>query len=142
MSKPGAAAEELIAFEGAVECRMQQAAIGLQLRGSAPAVAARASITEALFAGVAGLAAAPPTQLHEVRVLRMSPQSYCIQAREGRFALQARSVQLHGETATAFFRSVPPPAVPLATRLSWSLLLAALRLPGVARLLGPRKETP
>lgn len=143
MSSRASAGEELIAFDAAVECRVLAGAVGLQLRGTARAAAAGQSITEVLFAGMAGLAAPPPARLHEVRVLQMfPPQGFCIEAREGRFALQARSVQLHREIAAAFFASVPSPVVPRATRLGWSMLLTALRVPGLARLLGRRGEQP
>jgi len=144
-------------FDAAVECRTLSGAIGLQLRGSARARAAQGgqdgqdgqpgstpadALTEVLFAGTAGLLAAPPAQLHGARVLQTSPHGYRIEAREGQFPLQARSVQLHREIAAAFFAAVPAPVVPRATRLGWAVLLGALRLPGLARLLGARGRRP
>jgi hypothetical protein len=130
------AAEPLIEFDGAVECRHETGAINFVLRGRERA----AGRVEALFAAAAadGLAALP-AKLHEVRLLQrpaaapgMASQLFRIIARERQMDLTARSLQLQRDAAGAFFAAVPPPPVPLGRRLGWTLLLLALRIPGVA----------
>jgi hypothetical protein len=134
-----AAAQPLIEFDGAVECRRATGAINFVLRGQERA----AGQVEALFSAAAadGLAALPP-KLHEVRLFQRSagapgtaPQLFRIIARERQMDLSARSLQLHRDVAGAFFAEVPPPRVPLRRRLGWTLLLQLLRIPGVAGLL-------
>jgi len=135
---------ELIAFDGVVECRREQGAINLTLRGfelrSAPPagrIAAEVLFAAATAPGLAGL----PAQLHEVRVFAASAaeapitQRILLSARELQLELAAHSVQLHRDAARAFFGAVPPARVPLPRRLGWNLLLLALRLPGAERVL-------
>jgi hypothetical protein len=157
---------ELLRFDGIVECGRRGGAIALQLRGAACEAPGGASggaprgtpregagITELLFAGLRDPLPALPAQLHEARVLQVPPSpaavvtgrtatAYRLEAREGRFELQAHSVQLHREAAAAFFRAVPPAPVPRAVRLGWGVLLALLRLPGAARLLDREPTAP
>lgn len=94
-------------------------------------------VSELLFAGVTEPLPVLPAQLHAARVLR-TPAGVRIEAREGCFELHARSVQLHRETAAAFFRAVPSAPVRPMVRLGWMLLLSMLRLPGMAALLRRR----
>jgi len=133
------AAQPLIEFDGAVECRRETGAINFVLRGRERA----AGRVEALFSAAAadGLAELP-AKLHEVRLFQrpadtpgMALQLFRIIARERQMDLSARSLQLHRDVAGAFFDAVPPPRVPLQRRLGWTLLLLLLRIPGVAGLL-------
>lgn len=129
---------ELIDFEGAVECRREAGAVNLVLAGRER----RAGSVVALFAGASseGLDGLPRT-LHEARLCEFAaaPASvsrrFQLIARELQMDLTARSLQLHREAAREFFSAVPPPQVPLGRRIGWTLLLLALRIPGVARLL-------
>jgi hypothetical protein len=127
-----AASAELLVFDGRVECRRLAGPIALQMSGR---LQASAAVTELLFAGVTDTAALP-AQLHEVCVRRTSATAMRIDAREGSFELQAHSMQQHRPIAGAFFQALPLASVPRATRLGWTVLLTALRLPGAARLLG------
>lgn len=157
---------ELLSFDGVVECGRRAGAIALRLRGVQHEERYEpqhepqrevGGITELLFADVRAPLQALPAQLHAVHVLKLPPSAamlagrepgpaqtrhaataaaYAIEAREGHFELQARSVQLHREVAATFFQAVPPASVPRALRLGWGLLLGLLRLPGAARLLG------
>lgn len=145
---------ELIAFDGVVECRREQGAINLTLRGSelrsappAGRIAAEVLFAAATLDATAGSdAAAPglaalPAQLHDVRLLTASAaeapstRRILLSARELQLELSAHSVQLHRDAARAFFGAVPPARVPLPRRLGWALLLLALKLPGAERVL-------
>jgi hypothetical protein len=134
---------ELIAFAGPVQCEQAAGAVNLVLRGNARAPSGpHAGLTEALFSDAR--AAAVPAALRDVRVIELPSAAatvpgpplrrFRIDSAQLQLELQARSVQLHRDAAAAFYGAVPPPRVPLRLRLGWSLLLAALRLPGAAAL--------
>jgi len=127
-----------IDFEGAVECRRNAGAINLVLSGR-ERLAGR---IEALFAAASSerLDGLPET-LHEVRLCEhsaaadLASRRFQLFAREVQMELTARSLQLHREATREFFSAVPPPHVPLGRRIGWTLLLLALRIPGVESLL-------
>jgi hypothetical protein len=150
---------ELIALAGPVQCEQPGGAVNLVLRGHADALPrvplgaapdAGAGSTEVLFSGATQVTL--PAGLHDVRVFELfdapdaAPSANSPDANAARhFRLQgpqlllewhARSVQLQRDAAAPFYRALPPPRVPLRLRLGWSLLLAALRLPGAATLIG------
>jgi hypothetical protein len=136
---------ELIAFAGPVHCESVHGAINLVLRGFARATQGpRGDVSEVLFSGASAVTL--PPDLRDARVLALTDEPgksgasdtalrrFRIESPEVRLELQARSVQLHRDAATAFFEAVPPPRVPLRLRLSWWLLLNVLRIPGAAAL--------
>jgi hypothetical protein len=135
---------ELIAFDGAVECRLESGAINLMLSGferrgpAAVRTAASALFAGAAVTGPANLGALPP-RLQAVRIVELAgapgARRFVIRAQQLQLDLVARSMQLHRDAGRAFFLAVPPPRVPLMRRLGWSVLLLALRLPGAGRLL-------
>jgi hypothetical protein len=134
-------ARELIAFAGPVQCERAQGAVNLVLRGSARVTQdARAGASEVLFSDASAVAL--PADLRDARVIALAdesgsaPRHFRIESPELQLELQARSAQLHRDSAAAFFGGVPPPRVPLRLRLGWWLLLTALRIPGAGRLLG------
>jgi hypothetical protein len=126
----GQALRELVAFEGSVECRLEQGAINLALRGRERTGA----VVEALFAGASasGGLAVLPRELHEVRLFERPLQ---LKSRELQLDLTCRSLQLHRDVGRPFFKAVPPLSVPFARRAGWTVLLSVLRIPGAARLL-------
>jgi hypothetical protein len=145
-------ARELVAFIGPVQCEHTAGAVNLVLRGYAgapsdphpgPHPGPHAGLTEALFSDAS--AAAVPAALRDARVIELLPAAapgpgpalrrFRIDSAQLQLELQARSVQLHRDVAAAFYGAVPPLPVPLRLRLGWSLLLAALRIPGAAALL-------
>jgi hypothetical protein len=69
------------------------------------------------------------------------PRRYLIRAQELEFELEAASLQLHRDAGREFFAAVPPPMVPWRLRFGWTLLLRALRLPGVGGLLSRLRGT-
>jgi hypothetical protein len=75
--------------------------------------------------------AAPPPAWADADVAR----HFRLQGPQLLLEWHARSVQLHRDAAAAFYRALPPPRVPLRLRWGWSLLLAALRLPGAVTLI-------
>ena len=139
----------LIAFQGPVQCRPPGATALLCLSGrEACASSAHGSEAELLFSALGSLDELPAAlrtavTLHEVRVLECSTapragtaaRQYRIDAREGGFELWAGALQLHRRPAAAFYGALPTEPVPRSARLGWRVLLAALRLPGAARLL-------
>jgi hypothetical protein len=154
-------ARELIGFEGAVSCELQAHAASLRLRGTVRGGAdsrtgVGAGAAEVAFSGISfadGSPAQLPPMLQQVSVLELPgtvapapapvpPQpapaprrSLRIESSAGRFALQARGVQVHRDAAREFFGALPPARVPRSLRAGWALLLTVLRVPGAARLL-------
>jgi len=132
---------ELVDFDGVVECRLEAGAVTVTLRGRERGGGA----VEVLLAGAriddpgAAAPGALPATLHEVRLLEdagpAEPHRLQLRSRERQLDLRARSVQLHRDPGTAFYAAVPPVIVPVARRVGWALLLALLRLPGMAALL-------
>jgi hypothetical protein len=136
---------ELIAFDGAVECRPGNGAVNLALcgferRGSA---AGTRVAVQALFGGAVNPL---PPQLHALRIFELedapNAHRFLLQAEELQLTLQSRSLQLHRDAGRAFFAAVPPPRVLWRRRLGWALLLWALRLPGAQALLERVRPTP
>jgi hypothetical protein len=132
------AMNELVAFEGAVECAAGSGAIDLILRGRERG---GGTALTALFAGSSDLKALTglPAKLHDVRLFDRAAVSGArelqLQAREQQLDLVCRSLQLHRDAGRPFFTAVPPVRPPAATRLGWAVLLSILRIPGAARLL-------
>jgi len=85
----------------------------------------------------AGLAELPAL-LHDVEVLELESGGrsggWQIKTADGTVPIHARAVQIHRPAARAFFRAVPQARTSLQQRLGWSVLLAVLRVPAVARL--------
>jgi hypothetical protein len=136
--------DELVAFTGPVQCEQAAGAVNLVLRGYAGAPSGlHPGLTEVLFSDAS--AAAVPDALRDARVIELlaaaapapgpALRRFRIDSAQLQLELQARSVQLHRDAAAAFYGAVPPLRVPLRLRLGWSLLLAALRIPGAAALL-------
>ena len=128
---------QVLEFEGPVDCATGSGAVSLTLRGRERG---RGDVT-ALFAGAPGTSGLTglPARLHDVRLLggaaASGAQQVRLQSRELQRDLDCRSLQLHRDAGRAFFSAVPPVAVPVARRLGWTVLLWVLRIPGAAGLL-------
>jgi hypothetical protein len=128
---------ELLAFEGPVECAPGSGAVTLTLRGRERGGGDAA----ALFAGASGSRALAglPANLHDVRLFERAAaagtRQVQLQSRELQLDLLFRSLQVHRGAGRAFFTAVPPVRVSAVTRLGWTLLLSVLRIPGAAQLL-------
>jgi hypothetical protein len=139
LSPPDSSARELIAFDGPVQCQAAHGAVNLVLCGAARVEQGpRTGLTQVLFSGASAVAL--PTGLHDATVIEIAggspdaPRQFRIESPGLTLALQARQVQLHRDAAAVFYGAVPPVPVPLRLRLGWTLLLTALRVPGVAAL--------
>jgi hypothetical protein len=140
---------ELISFAGSVSCERLAGAIGVRLRGRAQRPAAQSGdssgAVELLFSEVAAGGALPPL-LHAPQVFELSEsdgsrlRNFLVQAQEGRFVLQARSLQLHRDCSASFYRALPREPVPVSMRFGWRLLLGLLRVPGISRLIARRHQ--
>jgi hypothetical protein len=149
---------ELVALAGPVQCEQSAGAVNLVLRGHALAARgapagestgaapdADAGLTEVLFNDATQVTL--PAALRDIRVIEVpgapvpaaatagAARHFRLEGPQISLALRARSVQLHRDAAAAFYRALPPLRVPLRLRLGWSLLLAALRLPGAVTLI-------
>ena len=142
MSPPDSSLRELVAFDGPVQWQRVGGALNLELRGTTRAATAGqgGAPVEVLFSGAS--AAALPATLRDARVLaRVSASGdaqllFSIETTGTQIELHARAAQVHRQAARAFYAAIPPTPVPLRVRLGWSVLLAALRIPGAGRLLG------
>jgi hypothetical protein len=122
-----------------VHSERAQGAINLVLRGCARGTqGASGGASEVLFSDASAVAL--PADLRDARVIALTDESgsaarrFRIESPELQLELQARSAQVHRDSAAAFFGAVPPPRVPLRLRLGWWLLLTVLRIPGAAGL--------
>lgn len=140
MSPAASSARELIAFDGPVQCEATHGTVNLVLCGAARGMqGSRTGLTQVLFSNASAVAL--PAGLHDATVIEIgagspdAPRQFRIESPGLTLALQARQVQLHHDVAAIFYGAVPPVRVPLRLRLGWALLLAGLRVPGVAALL-------
>jgi hypothetical protein len=145
----GASLPELIAFDGAVDCHAGAGAVALSLCGTAASAREHA---EVLFSGAAAGAEGLPARLCDARVVELGGATtvasgaapaeglrrFRIEAREGRFELLARGIQVHQDIGGAFFSALPAARVPRIVRWGWSVLLTLLRFGPLARLLTGR----
>jgi hypothetical protein len=128
---------ELLRFEGPVECVPRSGAVTLTLRGHERGGGAVA----ALFAGASGAGglAGLPGKLHDVLLFEGAAASGTrqvqLQSHELQLDLLCRSLQVHRDAARPFFTAVPPVRIAVARRLAWAVLLSVLRIPGAPRLL-------
>lgn len=136
----------MIVLEGEVRCESGGTAVNLALHGRsrAPGPAPGGCDTDILFSG----ADAPslPDRLHEVRVIDLDHATgalrrFRIDSAEQQLEFQARGMQVHRSAGAAMFAAVPPPQVPWPVRAAVSLLVSALRIPGMGALLLRRRGT-
>jgi hypothetical protein len=128
----------MIEFFGEVQCLAGSGAVNLQLHGrSRSSGDSQMCDTDIMFGG-----ATPsrlPARLQQVRVKASDHPGGVwrirIESAEGRWELQARSLQLHRAAGAAMFAALPPQRVPWHLRAGWSLLLSILAIPGAGRLI-------
>ncbi|HVN99941.1 MAG TPA: hypothetical protein VMT49_07860 [Steroidobacteraceae bacterium] len=121
------------AFRGEVQCRCEAGAVRWRLRGRDREGGEE---LEVLLGGGADLQLPERVTDAELHV-RAEPdgQAWELHVAGGARALMARTVQVHRGAAAAFGRALPRVVAPWTMRAGWALLLAALRVPGMARLL-------
>jgi len=122
---------QVVRFEGVVSCRRDQGPLGLTLIG-------RTSDWPDELATLAFATAVPPDMpeaLEDPSVERLDAGRVRISAGDRDWIVAARSLHLHREVATNFYRAVEPRAVPWQKRLFWRFVLALVARPAGRRLL-------
>lgn len=108
----------LAAFRGPVTCR--STAEALTLSGAADDSPDQGLIVTFTAAAPADL----PDRLSGVSVSALEPQCYRIVCGSRGWTVRAGSVHVHRDIAGAFYRAIPPRAVPLGKRVFLRLVLA------------------
>jgi hypothetical protein len=110
----------IVGFQGGVSCRREDGPLGLTLIG-------RTTDRPDEVATLAFAAAAPPNlpeALEDALVEQVEPGRYRIGSGTREWLLSARSVHLHREVSSTFYRAISPRLVPWNKRLFWRVLLA------------------
>jgi hypothetical protein len=120
--------EPLASFRGAVSAaRAAYAPLGLTLTGTSTASATQGGEpTQLAFSGAAP--ALLPAVLQDLTVSQPEGGHYRLSAagiggQREEWLLEARAAHLHHDVGAAFYRALPPRAVPWSRRLLWALLL-------------------
>jgi hypothetical protein len=110
----------VVAFRGGVSCRCDSGEpLGLTLVGwTSEHPEEKVSLA---FSGRAPQML--PEVLEDATVDRLGEERYRISSGPREWVVEARAVHLHREIATAFYRAIPPRAVPWSKRLFWRLVL-------------------
>ena len=127
----------IVGFKGGVSCRRDDGPLGLTLIG-------RATDRPEEVVTLAFMGAAPPglpEVLEDAMVEQAEAGRYRIFSGTREWLLSARSVHLHREVSSTFYRAISPRIVPWNKRLFWRvvLALAASRM-GKALLLTVRRR--
>lgn len=127
----------IVRFRGGVSCRRDEEPLGLTLIG-------RTTDRPDEVATLAFATAAPPAvpeALEDATVEQLEAGRYRIRSGTREWLLSARSVHLHREVSSTFYRAISPRRVPWNKRLFWRvvLALAASRI-GKALLLTLRRR--
>lgn len=107
----------LAAFRGAVSCRRTAGA--LILSGAAADSADDRLILTLVSPSIPDI----PDSLTAVIVTAVGEHRYRISSGSGDLVMEATSLHVHRDIGTAFYRAVPPRAVPLRKRFFWLLVL-------------------
>jgi hypothetical protein len=107
----------LAAFRGTVNCRRTAEALIL----SGPA--ADSADDRLILTLVSPSIPAIPESLTAVILTAAGEHRYRISSGSGDLVVEARSLHVHRDIGTAFYRAVPPRPVPLRKRAFWSLVL-------------------
>jgi hypothetical protein len=123
---------QVVTFRGGVSCRRDSTGpLGLTLIGwTADHPDEKASLA---FSG-----RAPdelPDVLEDPTVTQIDAARYRIVSAPREWVVEARSVHLHREVATSFYRAIPPRKVPWGRRLFFRLVLGLVANPWSKRLL-------
>ncbi len=124
-------ARRIIRFRGGVSCRRDEGPLALTLIGRA--VECPDEIATLAFVG-----SAPPNlpeALEDATVEQVGGGRYRIWSGRREWFVSARSVHLHREVSTPFYRAIAPRLVPWNKRLFWRVVLAMAASPVGKRLL-------
>jgi hypothetical protein len=112
--------QRIVRFHGGVSCRRDDAPLGLTLIG-------RTTDRPDEIATLAFSGAAPPNlpeALEDATVEQVEAGRYRIWSGRREWIFSARSVHLHREVASVFYRALAPRIAPWSKRLFWRVLLA------------------
>lgn len=113
-------AKRIVRFRGGVSCRRDDGPLGLTLIGRTTD-----RLDEiATLAFAAGAPAGLPEALEDATVEQVDSGRYRIWSGRREWIFPARSIHLHREVSTTFYRAIAPRLVPWSKRLFWSLVLA------------------
>jgi len=110
----------IVRFRGGVSCRRDDGPLGLTLVG-------RTTDRPDEMATLAFAAAAPPglpEALEDATVEQLDAGRYRIWSGKREWIVPARSVHLHREVSTTFYRAIAPRLVPWNKRLFWHIVLS------------------
>jgi hypothetical protein len=127
----------IVRFQGGVSCRRDEGPLGLTLIGRTPDRPDEVATLAFAAAAPPGL----PEALEDATVEQVEAGRYRIWSGTREWLLCARSVHLHREVSSTFYRAISPRLVPWNKRLFWRvvLALAASRM-GKALLLTLRRR--
>lgn len=111
--------ERLITFRGMVSCVRSAGVPGFALAGRS---AERDGEPTTLVFPVPAPADLPQT-LQDAWGEQLAPREFRIGSAAGAWRITAATAEVHAEVADAFYRAVPPRAVPWTKRLFWSVVL-------------------
>lgn len=111
----------VVTFRGGVSCRREpDGPLGLTLVGwTADHPDERTTVA---FSGKAPESL--PEVLEDPTVYRIDPRRYRIASTPREWIIEAGAVHVHREVATAFYRAIPPRAVPWGKKAFWRIVLA------------------
>jgi hypothetical protein len=112
--------QRIVRFVGGVSCRRDEGPLGLTLIGRT--VDRPDEIATLAFSGTAPPRL--PEALEDVTVEPLGEGQYRIGSGRREWTIPARSVHLHREVATIFYRAVAPRTAPWTKRLFWRVVLA------------------
>ena len=118
--KPVDDTRRIVRFRGGVSCRRDDGPLGLTLIG-------RTTDRPDEMATLAFAAAAPPglpEALEDATVEQLDAGRYRIWSDKREWIFPARSVHLHREVSTTFYRAIAPRLVPWNKRLFWRIVLS------------------
>jgi hypothetical protein len=110
----------IVRFRGGVSCRRDDGPLGLTLVG-------RTTDRPDEMATLAFAAAAPPglpEALEDATIEQLDAGRYRIWSGKREWIVPARSVHLHREVSTTFYRAIAPRLVPWNKRLFWHIVLS------------------
>lgn|SRR5690349_15891648 len=113
-------ARRIARFRGGVSCRRDDGPLGLTLIGRTidrPDEVATLAFTATAPEGL-------PEALEDATVEQLDVSQYRIRSGRREWVFNARSMHLHREVSTTFYRAIAPRQVPWNKRLFWRIVLA------------------
>jgi hypothetical protein len=115
-------ARRIVRFRGGVSCRRDDGPLGLTLIGRTIDRSDEIATLSLVGPAPQGL----PEALEDATVEQIPAGQYRIWSGRREWLLAARSVHLHREVSSTFYRAVAPRLVPWSKRLFWRIVLSML----------------